>query len=124
MERRSRKVREFILKEPRTNESQVTPSTMTKPKAKAPVSEEFQAACSLWQMEFGFNTFQAVRAGIEKLLERKLHSDEPEYYPMLVGLICLYARPFTNNRPVGPLSEDIVPKEYLGLHRDIITMRN
>jgi hypothetical protein len=75
-------------------------------KPKVAPNDEFQAARSLWQMEFAFHTFQAVRAGIEKLLERKLHSDEPEYYPICVGLICLYARPFTNNRPVGPLSED------------------
>jgi hypothetical protein len=93
-------------------------------KAKAPVSEEFEAACSLWRMEFGFHTFQAVRAGIEKLLERKLNSDEPEYYPMCVGIICLYARPFTNNQPVGPLTKGIIPEEYLNLHRDIITLRN
>jgi hypothetical protein len=62
-------------------------------------------------MEFGFHTFQAVRPGIAKLLERQLHSDEPEYYPLSVGIICLYARPFTNNRPVGPLTEDIIPLE-------------
>ncbi len=74
---------------------------MTKTKAKLSPSEEFEAACSLWRMEFAFHTFEAVRAGIERFLERKLHSDEPEYYPMLVGLICLYARPFKNNRPVG-----------------------
>jgi hypothetical protein len=72
-------------------------------------------------MEFAFHTFQA---GIDHFLERKLHSDEPEYYPMLVGLICLYARPFTNNRPVGPLTEDIVPKEHLELHQTIIKMRH
>jgi hypothetical protein len=40
------------------------------------------------------------------------------------GLICLDARPFTNNRPVGPLTEEIVPPDYLSLHRDIITMRH
>src|SRR5258708_6178701 len=93
-------------------------------KAKAAPNEEFETACSLWRMEFAFHTFEAVRAGIEKLLERKLHSDEPEYYLMLVGLICLYTRPFTNNRPVGPLTKDIIPEEYLNLHRDIITLRN
>jgi hypothetical protein len=97
---------------------------VTKPKAKAPVDQEFETACSLWRMEFAFHTFEAVRAGIEKLLERKLHSDEPEYYPMLVGLICLYARPFTNNRPVGPLPDDIVPQEYRELHRTILEMRH
>jgi len=95
-----------------------------KAKAKAPVSEEFQAACFLWQMEFAFHTFQAVRSGIEHFFERKLHSQEPEYYPMTVGLICLYARPFTNNRPVGPLSEDIVPKEHLEFHQEIIKIRH
>jgi hypothetical protein len=63
-------------------------------------------------------------AGIDNLLERKLHSDQPENYPMCVGLICLYGRPFTNNRPVGPLSEDIVPKEYIDLHRDVIGLRH
>ena len=96
-----------------------------KPKpGKASPSEEFRTACSLWQMEFGFHTFQAVWAGIEKLLERKLHSDEPEYYPLSVGIICLYARPFTNNRPVGPLTEEIIPREHLSLHRDILFLRH
>jgi hypothetical protein len=93
-------------------------------KPEAAPNEEFETACSLWQMEFAFHTFQAVRAGIEKLLEGKLRSDEPEYYPLCVGLVCLYARPFTNNRPVGPLTEEIIPQEYLSLHRDIITLRN
>jgi hypothetical protein len=75
-------------------------------------------------MEFGFHTFQAVRTGIEKLLERNLHSDDPEYYPLSVGLICLYARPFSNNRPVGPLTKEIIPPEHLTLHHDIIFLRN
>jgi hypothetical protein len=58
------------------------------------------------------------------LLERKLHSQEPEYYPMTVGLICLYARPFTNNRPVGPLTEDIIPPKEKELHRSLVLMRH
>jgi hypothetical protein len=93
-------------------------------KDKEPVSEEFEAACSLWRMEFAFHTFQAVRAGIDNLLERKLHSDEPEYYPMCVGLICLYARPFTNNKPVGPLTDGIIPAKEKELHRSIILIRH
>ncbi len=91
---------------------------------KAAPNDDFETACSLWRMEFAFHTFRAVRAGIERFLERKLHSDEPEYYPMLVGLICLYARPFTNNRPVGPLTDDIVPQEHRELHQTIIKMRH
>jgi hypothetical protein len=97
---------------------------MTKPKTRTLVNEEFESACSLWRMEFAHQTFQAVRVGIEHFFKRKLHSQEPEYYPMTVGLICLYARPFTNNRPVGPLSEDLVPLEHLALHREIIKIRH
>jgi hypothetical protein len=93
-------------------------------KPKAEPSEEFQTACALWRMEFAFHTFKASRDGIKNLLERKLHSDEPEYYPLSVGIICLYGRPFTNNRPVGPLAEDIVPTKDLELHRSIILMRH
>jgi hypothetical protein len=91
---------------------------------KATPNQEFETARSLWRMEFGFHSFKAVRAGIEKLLERNLHSDEPEFYPLSVGIICLYARPFTNNRPVGPLTEDIIPPKDLELHRSIILMRH
>ena len=72
---------------PPNHETQLSPGTMTKAKAKTPVNEEFETACSLWRMEFAFHTFQAVRAGIEHFFERKLHSQEPEYYPMTVGLI-------------------------------------
>jgi hypothetical protein len=59
-----------------------------------------------------------------RVCERNPHSDEPEYYPVSVGLICLYARPFTNNKPVGPLSEDIIPTKHIELHRKILHMRN
>jgi hypothetical protein len=47
-----------------------------------------------------------------------------ECYPISVGLVCLYPRPFTNKKPVGPLSEKIVPNEHLELHRSIIKMRH
>ena len=43
---------------------------------------------------------------------------------MTVGLICIYARPFTNNKPVGKLSEEIVPAEFNRLHRQLLTMRH
>jgi hypothetical protein len=36
----------------------------------------------------------------------------------------LYARPFTNNRPVGFLTEDIIPAKDKELFRTIIAMRH
>jgi hypothetical protein len=97
---------------------------MRKPKPKPRPSEDFQAACSLWQMESGCYSFEAARAGIHTVLELKLTSDSVEYYPLVVGIICLYARPFTNNRPVGPLAEEIVPDEHRDLHDTILGIRH
>ena len=93
-------------------------------KTKGEPNEEFEAARNLWRMEFAFHTFQAVLTGIKVLLESKRQSNDPEYYPLTVGLICLYARPFTGNRPVGPLSEEIVPSNYLDLHQSLIALRH
>ena len=43
---------------------------------------------------------------------------------MSVGLICTYARPFTNNEPVGKLSEEIVPEEFKHRHTLIMALRH
>jgi hypothetical protein len=43
---------------------------------------------------------------------------------MTAGLICIYTRPFTNNRPVGKLRDEIVPAEFKDLHDKLVTMRD
>ena len=43
---------------------------------------------------------------------------------MTVGVICMYARPFTNNKPLGKLADDIVPAQVKSLHGNTITMRH
>ena len=97
----------------------------TKPrKAKSSVTQEFETARLLWRMTFSCETFQAVQAGIDDLLTLKLNGSDPKYYPLVVGLICLYARPFTNNFPVGPLTEEIIPEKFLVLHRLTVQMRH
>ena len=75
-------------------------------------------------MEVANFAFEAVRNNLIKILEGKLSERMPEYYPLSVGLICIYARPFTNNFPVGELSEEIVPEEFKSLHKQIMKMRN
>jgi hypothetical protein len=86
--------------------------------------EQFQNAREMWKMEFAYESFFAVRKGVQTMLERNLTSESPEYYPLLIGIFCLYGRPFTNNRPVGPLSKEIVPKEHLKLHNGVLSMRH
>jgi hypothetical protein len=90
----------------------------------AMTSEDFEATRTLWKMEFAAQTFRAVRAGIRSALDRGITRDSAEYYPMAVGLLCLYARPFCSSKPVGTVSEGIVPKEYRALHKRAINIRH
>src|SRR6266478_563599 len=97
---------------------------MTKAKTKPAPSQEFQDVCQWYKMEFANFSFEAVRDTLLKILEGKLTEHLPEYYAMSVGIICIYARPFTNNFPVGELSDEIVPQEFKKLHKDIMKMRH
>ena len=60
-------------------------------------------------MQFALTTFNDVRNGINGMLERGFTPDLPEYYPLGVGLICLYGRPFKLSRPFGKLDDSLVP---------------
>jgi len=86
---------------------------------------DFEAVREWYKAEFALYSFEAVRDTIELILEKKLdHRRSLEYYAMSVGLICTYARPFTNNEPVGKLSEEIVPEEFKHRHTLIMALRH
>ena len=98
------------------------PGKKTKPKTTS--NPDFDAVCLWYQMEFANYSFEVVRDVIANILKEKLSDRSPDYYAMTAGLICVYARPFTNNRPVGKLNDEIVPPEFKGLHDKVITMRH
>lgn len=75
-------------------------------------------------MQFALHTFRSVRAGIQVMLDRGLTAESPEYYPFIVGLVCLYGRPFKSSKPAGKLDEKIVPMEYKSLHDEFISIRD
>ena len=75
-------------------------------------------------MEFAHYSFEVVRDALPRMLEEKWDERAPEHYLTIVGLICVYARPFTWNEPVGNLSEEFVPEEFKELHRDIMRLRH
>ena len=100
---------------------------MSRKKAKpvAVSDPDFEAVREWYKAEFALYSFEAVRDTIELILEKKLdHRRSLEYYAMSVGLICTYARPFTNNEPVGKLSEEIVPEEFKHRHTLIMALRH
>ena|SRR5258708_8475259 len=84
----------------------------------------FADARAAWRMQFALQTFRSVRAGIVALLEQGFTADSPEYYPLIVGLICLYGRPFKSSEPAGTLNANVVPAKYKKLHRELISIRD
>lgn len=94
------------------------------PTPKATSNPDFEAVCTWYRMEFANYSFEVARDVIQSILEKKIDNRSPEYYAMTVGVICLYARPFTNNKPAGKLTDDIVPAKFKSLHDKVITMRH
>jgi hypothetical protein len=94
------------------------------PASKSASNPDFDAVCLWYRMEFANYSFELAGDVIRSILEKKLDDRSPEYYAMTVGVICIYARPFTNNKPVGKLADDIVPAQFKSLHDNIITMRH
>jgi hypothetical protein len=95
-----------------------------KAKSKPVSNPDFDAVCLWYQMEFANYSFEVVRDVIVGILGKEVNDRSPHYYAITAGVICTYARPFTNNRPVGRLADEIVPTEFKGLHDKIITVRH
>jgi hypothetical protein len=93
----------------------------TKP---ATLTPEFQAAQSWYKMECANYCFELVRDVLRGILNDRPSERSPNYYAMLVGLICTYARPFTYNEPVGKLGNEIVPDEFKELHKKVLDIRH
>jgi len=76
-------------------------------------------------MQFALTTFKSVRDGIAGMLARGFTPDLPEYYPLSVGLVCLYGRPFKITRPpFGKLDGSIVPAAHAKLHTELLSIRD
>ena len=83
----------------------------------------FGMAKELWKLTFAYAGFLDARECIRDLQEKGFSKDSPQYYPLLVGLICLYARPFTTT-DIGTLSDKIVPAQFRELHKELLRLRH
>ena len=84
----------------------------------------FGMAKELWKVTFAYAGFIDARECIKDLQEKGFSKDSPQYYPLLVGLVCLYARPFTTAEQIGTLSENIIPVQFRELHQELLRLRN
>jgi hypothetical protein len=85
---------------------------------------EFAEAKKFWLMFQANETFKAVHQGCLELVSSRLSQESPLYFPLVAGLICLYGKPFKHSRGVGKLPIEMVPKKYLDVHNDLITIRD
>jgi hypothetical protein len=85
---------------------------------------ENQLGKELWRITYALAGFIEICKCIRNLGQINLSKDSPHYYPLLVGLICLYARPFTDNNIVGCIPLSLVPEEDRKLHHMLMDLRN
>jgi hypothetical protein len=84
----------------------------------------FGIAKDLWKVTFAYAGFLDAQDSIKDLQEKGFSKDSPQYYPLVVGLVCLYARPFITAEEIGVLSEKMVPARFRELHEEILRLRN
>jgi hypothetical protein len=85
---------------------------------------EHQLGKELWRITYALAGFMEICKCIRNLRQINFSKDSPHYYPLLVGLICLYARPFTDNNLVGCIPLSLVPKEDRRLHDILMDLRD
>jgi hypothetical protein len=85
---------------------------------------EHQLGKELWRITYALAGFIEICDCIHDLRQIDFSKDSPHYYPLLVGLICLYARPFTDNNIVGCIPLSLVPEGDRPLHQMLMDLRN
>jgi hypothetical protein len=83
-----------------------------------------QLGNELWRITYALAGFMEICDCIRNLGQINFSKDSPHYYPLLVGLICLYARPFTDNNIVGCIPLNLVPEDDCPLHNMLMGLRN
>jgi hypothetical protein len=78
----------------------------------------------LWKAAQAWASFGDVKEICDYILSEDIQPDAPIYYSMVTAICVLYARPFKRSRGIESLSVQFVPKEFLSLHKEIISVRD
>jgi len=57
-------------------------------------------------------------------LSEQIQPDAPIYYPLVTAICVLYARTFKRSRGIESLTSQFVPKNFRGLHKQLILVRD
>jgi len=86
--------------------------------------QEFDDAKLLWIMFYAEESFKQVKAAAEYILQTPIAENDPVFYPLITAVYVLYGKPFGPNNGAGRLNKDIVPTEFLELHKTLLDHRN
>jgi hypothetical protein len=86
--------------------------------------KQHQLGKELWRITYALAGFMEICKCLRNLRQINFSKDSPHYYPLLAGLICLYALPFTDNNIVGCIPLSLVPEEDRPLHKILMDLRN
>jgi hypothetical protein len=86
--------------------------------------DEYSDVKQLYKFAVARDAFTEISRACEHLIAAGTHSEAPEYYAMIAGIVTLYGRPFGKSALVGKISPSLVPAEFKTLHSAFIELRN
>ena len=86
--------------------------------------QEFEDAKLLWIMFYAEEGFKQAKSAAEYIRQKPIAESDPVFYPLITAVYVLYGKPFGTNYGAGALNQDIVPTEFLELHKTLLDHRN
>jgi len=78
----------------------------------------------LWKAGYAWLSFQSVVDLCDYILSESIQPDDKIYYSLVIAISVLYARPFKHIEGMQKLTDQLVPKEFYQLHRELIVLRD
>src|SRR5689334_10487014 len=88
------------------------------------MSVPFEIRKSIWAWEYARLSFVHCKAACDYVIGHRLSEDDPLYYPLLIGAIVAYGRPFKHSKGIEKVSDAIIPASYRPVHERVLRMRD
>lgn len=76
-----------------------------------------------WLLCYALTAMQKASHTAQQLISVCKSNRDPLFLPLAVAVHAFYARPFSDNRGVGRIGEDVVPPDRIGLHKWLMAFR-
>lgn len=73
---------------------------------------------------YGRRAFDHCKAACDYMFTHKITEEAPVFYPLLIGAVVCYGRPFKRSSGLEKIPAHIVPTAYLPFHQRVLEMRD